>query len=265
MNDTLVIRTPCGLSGDMFVCGLARLLDLDDAAVRERASRIGVAALNDALRIEARVVAGITGWHACVTLPHEHAHRGLQEILSIIERSSLAPGAQALAGDAFHRLARVEAEMHGIPKDQVHFHEIGALDSILDVCLTAELLVESGVTAVYCSPLPVSDGVVRCQHGLLATPAPAVFRMLEGVPVYGVSNAGETVTPTALALLLAMDTHFGPWPALTVRRTARAYGTRVFAELPNGALFAIGQRAPKPAPAPHESAHADHSHAHPHD
>jgi uncharacterized protein (DUF111 family) len=161
----------------------------------------------------------------------------------------------------------VEAEMHGIPKDQVHFHEVGALDSILDVCLAAELFAETAVAAVWCSPLPISDGVVRCQHGLLATPAPAVFRMLEGVPVYGVSNAGETVTPTALALLLAMGAQFGPWPAVTVLRTARAYGSRIFPDLPNGALFAMGRRG---AASPlHTAAGTGHgheqSHAHPHD
>jgi uncharacterized protein (DUF111 family) len=262
--DTLVIRTPCGLSGDMLLCGLARLLDLDAAALEQRVARVGVPALAGALQVLPRTVGGITGWTARVTLPHEHAHRGLAEILAIIDAGSLAPAARAVARRAFVQLAEVEAEMHGIAVEEVHFHEIGALDSILDVCLVAELHAELGSPAVTCSPLPVSDGVVRCDHGLLATPAPAVLRMLEGVPVYGVADAGETVTPTALGLLLAMDARFGLWPPMTIARTARAYGTREFTGVPNGALFAAGSRASARGPSRAQARGHDQVHGHVH-
>ena len=266
--ELLVIRTPSGLSGDMMLTGLARLLDLSAADLDERCQRIEVPALQGVLSIAPRFVSGIGGWTAQVSLPHEHAHRGLGEIVQIIERSRLQDRARAVALAAFDRLAQVEGEIHGIAPDQVEFHEVGALDSILDICMVAELHAELGSPAVHCSPLPVCDGVVHCQHGLLATPAPATLRMLEGVPIYGISAACETVTPTALALLHALQTTFGGWPALTVRRTARAYGARVIPGVPNGALFAFG---PAAAAAPgaalqtgHEVAHPPGGHAHPH-
>jgi uncharacterized protein (DUF111 family) len=249
--DSLVVRTPCGLSGDMLLCGLARLLALDNAGLEQRVARIGIPALASTLRLQARLVRGITGWTVRVDLPHEHVHRGLAEIAEIIDRSTLAPLAKALASSTFVLLAEVEAEMHGIAVADVHFHEIGALDSILDVCVVAELFAELGCPKVTCSPLPVSDGVIRCDHGLLASPAPAVLQMLEGVPVYGVEGAGETVTPTALALLLKMQTCFGAWPAMTIERTVRIYGTREFTTVPNGAIFALGRLSSEVAQRPY--------------
>lgn len=238
--ELLVIRTPSGLSGDMMVTGLVRLLGLSTEPLEGYVQRIGLPALKRALTIVPHFVAGIGGWWAEVLIPHEHAHRSVLDIRKIIEQSRLHESAREVALSAFSHLAQVEGEIHGTPPDQVTFHEVGALDSILDICLTAELYVALGSPRVICSPLPVCDGTVHCQHGLLATPAPAVLRMLEGVPVYGIQAACETVTPTALALLHALQTTYGGWPALTVRRTARAYGARVIPGVPNGAIFAFG-------------------------
>jgi uncharacterized protein (DUF111 family) len=238
--DLLVIRTPSGLSGDMMLSGLTRLLDLSPDALNERVQRIGVPALEGAVSVIPRFVAGIEGWATEVSLPHEHVHRRLEDILQIIAHSQLHESACAISCAAFSRLAQVEAEIHGVPPDQITFHEVGALDSILDVCLVAELYAELGSPQVVCSPLPICDGLVRCQHGLLAAPAPATLHMLEGVPVYGIEADCETVTPTALAMLHALQTTFGGWPAMTIRRTARAYGARVIPGVPNGAIFAFG-------------------------
>lgn len=259
--ELLVIRTPSGLSGDMMLAGLTRLLGLSAEQLDERVQRIGVPALQGAVSIEPHFVAGIGGWRAVVSLPHEHIHRGIGEIQKIIENSSLQESARVVANAAFSRLAQIEGEIHGMPAEQVVFHEVGALDSILDICLVAELHAELGSPLVKCSPLPVCDGIVNCQHGLLATPAPAVLRMLEGVPVYGIPAACETVTPTALALLHALQTTYGGWPALTVQRTARTYGARVIPGVPNGAIFvcgtADGARAAQHGP-------DDTGHIHPH-
>lgn len=238
--EILVIRTPSGLSGDMMLAGLTRLLGLSADALDERVQRIGVPAVQGVVSVIPRFVAGIGGWASEVSLPDEHIHRCLEDILQLIAHSQLHESARAVACAAFGRLAQVEAEIHGVPPNQITFHEVGALDSILDVCLVAELYAELGSPQVVCSPLPVCDGVVRCQHGLLATPAPAVLRMLEGVPVYGIDADCETVTPTALAMLHALQATFGGWPALTVRRTARVYGARVIPGVPNGAIFACG-------------------------
>jgi uncharacterized protein (DUF111 family) len=243
-DQVLVLRAPCGLGGDMLVAGLAALAGLDDAALAERIALLRLPSISgENVRLATRLVHGIVGHQLQVRLPHEHAHRGLADIADMVDRSALLPAARKVAMNAFRRLAEVEGEMHSLPPEEIHFHEVGALDSVLDTCLAAQLHVELGSPEVVCGPLPLGDGVIRCQHGLLAAPAPAVLRMLEGVPVYGAGPVGETVTPTALALLHALPCRFGDWPAMTVRRTARAYGTRVFETLPNGLILAMGTRA----------------------
>jgi uncharacterized protein (DUF111 family) len=265
--DCLVIRAPSGLAGDIIVAGLARLLELDNGALRARLARIPLPDSAATVSLERRMVHGVSGCGLRLELREEHAHRGLAEIAALIDASALRPTARAVALSAFTRLAEVEGEIHGLTPEQVHFHEVGALDSIIDVCLAAELHAEMGSPPLVCSPLPVSDGVVKCQHGLLSAPPPAVLRMLEGVPVYGVEGAGELVTPTALALLHALQARFGAWPAMTVVRTARAYGSRVFAGIPNGAIFVWGTARPAPVSRhpPQEEHEAHAAHAHPHD
>jgi uncharacterized protein (DUF111 family) len=134
-------------------------------------------------------------------------------------------------------LAQAEATVHGCSVDEVHFHEVGALDSILDTCVAAALFTKIDPAEFHCSPLPMCDGIIRCEHGLLASPPPAVQEMLNGVPVYGADASGETVTPTALAFLKAAGARFGRWPQCEVVTSARAYGGKVFENLPNGANF----------------------------
>lgn len=238
MNRTsIVLRTPSGISGDMLLTGLARLSGLSAAELDALVDAIGLPELRNAVRIEPHVVNWISGYKASVTTPDEHAHRHLSDILAIIEASALSAPAKALASRAFTILAEAEAKVHDIPIAEVHFHEVGALDSILDTCLAAALYAHIAPARLHCSPLPICDGTIRCDHGLLASPAPAVQEMLRGVPVYGVDAMGETVTPTALAFLRAVDARFGKWPDCEVVDTVRVYGSKVFEKLPNGALF----------------------------
>ncbi len=234
---SVVVRTPSGLSGDMLLTGLARLAEVSAAELGALTDAIGVPALANAVRLIPYAVGGVSGWHAEVGLPHEHHHRTYKGIIEIIKASALAPAAKDLAAKAFTILAEAEGRVHGITIDQVHFHEVGALDSILDICLASALLTKIAPVNLYCSPLPICDGAIRCEHGLLASPAPAVQEMLAEVPVYGVDAEGETVTPTALAFLKAAKAKFGKWPDCTVVSQARVYGGKTFANLPNGALF----------------------------
>lgn len=113
--------------------------------------------------------------------------------------------------------------------------------SASDICLAAALLDRIAPAALVCSPLPLCDGIVRCAHGILAAPAPAVQEMLGGIPVYGIPSTGETVTPTALAFLRTAGARFGSWPAMTVETVVRAYGGRLLPGVPNGAIFALGR------------------------
>ena len=240
-DDVLVLRTPSGISGDMFVSGLAGVSDLDAAGFAALLECLGVADLSGAARGVPRSLGGIAGVGLAVDLPHVHEHRHLADILEIIEKSAMHVSAKAMAARAFGILAEAEAAVHGTRPENVHFHEVGALDSLLDVCAACELFVRLDVDRFVCSPLPVCDGTVRCAHGLLSTPAPAVLHLLAGMPIYGIESQGETVTPTAAALLRAMGATFGPWPAVALMRHVRVYGGRVLPGVPNGAIFALGQ------------------------
>ena len=233
----IVLRTPSGISGDMLLTGLARLAGIGNAELSALVDQIGLPALTDCVTIEHTHVEWITGSRAIINLPHEHHHRTLAAILGIIAASRLEDAAKALATRAFTILAEAEAKVHDCTIDEVHFHEVGALDSILDTCVAAALHVRCNPVAFYCSPLPLCDGLIRCEHGLLASPPPAVQEMLAGVPVYGVDAQGETVTPTALAFLKAVGAQFGKWPQCEVVRAERVYGGKVWPTLPNGAMF----------------------------
>jgi len=221
----------------MLLTGLAQLAAVSNAELSAIVDSIGVEALHDCVTIEPHHVNWITGFQAHINLPHEHHHRTPGTINGIIDNSGLTDAAKALAKRAFAILAEAEATVHGCSVDDVHFHEVGALDSILDTCVAAALFTRIDPAAFYCSPLPMCDGIIRCEHGLLASPPPAVQEMLSGVPVYGADASGETVTPTALAFLKAADARFGKWPQCEIIRSARAYGGKVFETLPNGANF----------------------------
>jgi len=236
-RQSIVLRTPSGISGDMLLTGLAQLAGVSNAELSAIVDSIGVDALRDCVTIEPHHVNWITGHQARISLPHEHHHRTPKLIYDIIDASALPHAAKDLSKRAFAILAEAEATVHGCSVEEVHFHEVGALDSILDTCVAAALFTRIDPAEFHCSPLPMCDGIIRCEHGLLASPPPAVQEMLTGVPVYGVDASGETVTPTALAFLKAAGARFGKWPQCEVVASARAYGGKVFETLPNGANF----------------------------
>ena len=236
----LVIRTPSGLSGDMCVAGLAALAGLLDRDLDELVAQIRLPALRNSLGLSEHTVENISGYQLQVNLPHEHAHRTWADIRAIINDSAISDKARHWALEAFALLADAEAKVHGTTPDEVHFHEVGALDSILDICLAGQILEQLGADRIVCSPLPVGDGQINCAHGLLTSPPPAVQELLTDVPVYGIDHQGETVTPTALALLKAWNVEFGNWPKIKIARTVRAYGRKVITGVPNGAIFCIG-------------------------
>lgn len=242
----IVIRTPSGLSGDMLLTGLSRLAQVSGDELERIVSSLRMPQLDGCLSVEPHSVHAISGWKAEVSLRDDDAHRSLKDIVGLIDRSEFAQGAKNLAARSFRILAEAEARVHGIPPAEVHFHEVGALDSILDLCVASALFHRIGARRLVCSPLPMCDGTIRCEHGLLASPAPAVQEMLKGVSVYGVPSRGETVTPTALAFLKGAGAIFGEWPSMTVEIVERAYGGRIVPGIPNGAIFALGTLAPAP-------------------
>lgn len=239
-NNVVILRTPSGISGDMLVTGLARLGGLNEASLNEIIEKIDIPSLMGTLKIKEEKQEGIAGWKMSVNLPKEHHHRTLNDIRLIVENSNMTSRSKSIALDAFGRLGEAEGQVHMIAPEKVTFHEVGALDSILDICMASSLYVDLAINDFYCSPLPVCDGTVICEHGSLSTPAPAVLSLLKGVPVYGLDSTGETVTPTAIALLKAFGTMFGPWPNVVVENTIRVYGGRKLPNVPNGAIFVMG-------------------------
>ncbi|MDR2075789.1 MAG: LarC family nickel insertion protein [Desulfovibrio sp.] len=247
----LTVRAVSGLSGDMLLAGMALMVGATEGELADLVRALGLPGPAAVLALKERAVRGVTGWGCVLDLPREHRHRTLADIAALIRSSSLAPEAAALAEAAFVLLARAEGEVHGMAPERVAFHELGALDSILDICLTCALYARLRPARFVCSPLPLADGGVFCAHGWLPVPAPAVLRLLRGVPVRPFAGEGETVTPTAIALLKTLGAEFAPWPAMTIDRQALVYGTKVFADAPNGSIWAYG-----PAGAPPEESGA---------
>lgn len=242
----LTVRAASGLSGDMLLCGLAIMNGLHEgdsgkAELDALINELGVPALSGCVRIEPKSINEVGGWHAGVDLPHEHAHRTYRDIAEIIRSSVMREDAKNYALEAFRLLAEAEGGVHGKIADEVTFHEVGALDSILDMCLVCSLYAKLAPVALVCSPLPLADGSIHCAHGQLPSPAPAVLKLLRGVPVCGFSGKGETVTPTAIALLKALGAHFGDWPRMVVRESAIVYGGKVFENAPNGSIWSLGE------------------------
>lgn len=234
-----------GISGDKF---LAALLDAGEADGRFRLDHLREAiqalGLDGVSVLTTRVTrGGIAGLHIEVT-PAEKAssaHRHWRDIRERIESSSLSVAVRDRALCTFAELAAAEAKIHGVDPEQVHFHEVGGVDAIVDVvgvCLGLELL---GIERLSCSPVALgAGGTITCEHGTLPVPAPAVLELLIGVPVEAGTSAGELTTPTGAALLVANVDHFGPMPNMTLARVGYGAGTRETAAAPNVARLLLG-------------------------
>jgi hypothetical protein len=164
--------------------------------------------------------------------PHAHGHRTMAEIHALIDSSSLSAKARQGAGALFDRLADAEAAIHQVPVERIHLHEVGALDSIVDIVGAVFALEWFAADRILSSPLNVGGGTVETAHGILPVPAPATLRLLEGVPVYSRGEDGELVTPTGALLVTGHASAFGPMPAMTVERIGYGAGDR---ELPHQA------------------------------
>lgn len=223
----------------MFLCGLMCMLGISNTEAQNILNGI-FSELKGAVHLEDKFVGGIRGSFCKVELPHEHVHRNMGDIRGIIQKAEMSETAKQLALKAFEFIAKAESRVHGIPVEQVTFHEVGALDSILDICFTCELFSQLAPDHLLVSPLPIADGHIHCAHGVIPSPAPAVQALLPGIPVRPFGAEGETVTPTGIALLKAFGAEFGPWPQFVIEKIETVYGTYVYEDVPNGATFAIG-------------------------
>jgi uncharacterized protein (TIGR00299 family) protein len=172
---------------------------------------------------------------------HGHAHRAFRDIRGMLEKSGLDSAAKAVALAIFEKLAVAEGHVHGIATDDVEFHEVGAVDSIVDIVGAAVGMTTLGVEATYVSPLPLGSGIVQSQHGPLPVPAPATAELLRGFSTRPGDGEGELVTPTGAAIVATMATP-GPVPELRVVNVGYGAGTRTLKDRPNLLRLVLGER-----------------------
>ena len=212
-----------GLSGNMFLGALV------DAGVPEAALRNEIAKINIkgfSLKVESVNKCGIQATHIDVDLTSGHHHRGLSDILKLIRETELPEAVKEKACLVFQRLGAAEAKVHGMPIEKVHFHEVGAVDAIIDIVGTVFGFYYLGIDRIYCSPLRVGRGFVKAAHGIMPIPAPATAELLHGIPWYPGDIDKELVTPTGAALVAELCSGFGDRPSgFIAEKTAYGAGT----------------------------------------
>jgi uncharacterized protein (DUF111 family) len=227
----------------MLVTGLAKMADLSPEDLLSLLKKLNLGHCQ--VQIIRRSHNHVLGFGLESLVPEETNHRHLSDIREFFGQADMTPKARSLALEAFQLLAEAEGFVHDLDPEEVHFHEVGALDSLLDMGLAATLFDLLSPDRFVCGPLPLCDGVIKASHGLLASPAPAVAHLLKDVWVTGLASQGETVTPTAISLLKTFGAEFGPWPEMVVEREALIYGGRFLPNVPNGAQFVWGRGLPK--------------------
>ena len=228
-----------GVSGDMTVAALV------DAGADPAVILDGLSSLNTGAEFsfEPARRKGISALKFHVRGGEQRAHRHLPQILKMIEASSLPDIAKQKAAAVFTRLGEAEAQTHGVPIEKVHFHEVGAADSICDIAGACHALALLGVERIVCSPLNTGSGTVNTEHGLLPVPAPATSRLLAGAPIYARGPEAELTTPTGAALMATLAQSFGPLPAMTLQRCGYGAGDHDFPEHANLLRIMIGEAA----------------------
>lgn len=235
---TLYIDCGMGAAGDMLTAALLELLPDPAAFVREL-NGLGLPGVT--WRLEPAVKCGVTGSRVSVIIQgheegedrdaghdHHHHHHTMADIAAVV---SALPVSEKVKGNAlavYERIARAESEVHGVAVEEVHFHEVGAMDAVADVLAVCLLLERLAPERVIASPVHVGCGSVRCAHGILPVPAPATALLLRDVPIYGGEVQGELCTPTGAALLVRFADSFGPMPVMRVGAIGYGMGKKDF-------------------------------------
>ena len=225
-----------GISGDMTLGALL------DAGVDENALRAGLDSLGLPIKLVVEKIrkGGFAATRATVEAPEEHVHRYLTDVEEIVQRGQLTDKQRDLALRIFRRLAEAEAAAHGMPLDRVHFHEVGALDSIADIVGSAIGLDLLGVSRITSRSVPTGNGMVKCAHGLMPIPAPGTAALLKGVPLAATAIKGELTTPTGAAILTTVVQEWIDAPTLTIEAIGHGAGQRELLEQPNLLRIFVG-------------------------
>jgi uncharacterized protein (TIGR00299 family) protein len=228
-----------GISGDMT---LGALIDagVDAEAIRSALASLGLPIV---LKIDKVRKGGFAATYVQVEAPDEHKHRHLHHVEEILNRGSLTAKQRELALRIFRRVAEAEAAVHGVPIEKVHFHEVGALDSIADIAGAAVGLDLLGVERFTSRPVPTGCGTIACAHGVMPVPAPGTAELLKGVPLAPSPIEAELTTPTGAAILTAVVQEWTATPAMSIERIGCGAGTRNFPEQPNILRVFVGEAA----------------------
>jgi uncharacterized protein (TIGR00299 family) protein len=181
--------------------------------------------------------------------PAHHVHRSLHDIAHLIDRSHLSDTGKSKAVAMFRRLAEAEAAIHDMPIEEVHLHEVGAVDSIIDIVGAVFALEWFGIDDIEASPLNVGGGTVEMAHGTFPIPAPATLRLLAGVPIYSSGIMAELLTPTGALVVSTYAKRYGPMPSMAVERVGYGAGTRDLGKVPNVLRVVVGERVARDLPA----------------
>ena len=231
-----------GISGDMT---LGALLDAGVPVDQLRAELHGLNLPGWELSAEKVWKNGMAATHAKVFAQDTTTHRSLSTILEIIEKSNLASGVKDRAAAIFRKLGEAEAAVHDVPLEKIHFHEVGAVDAIIDIvgaCIGFSAL---AIESFACSPLNVGGGTAKMAHGILPVPAPATARLLLDKPTYSNGVQQELVTPTGAAIVATLCSHFGPQPPMSVSTIGYGAGTADLEGQPNVLRLMVGEAAEK--------------------
>ncbi len=228
-----------GISGDMF---LGAMLDagFDAKQLLDELKKLSLGFFK--LKRTRASRGGVMGTRFEVEVTGDHPHRHLKDIEEIIQPSSISATAKENALKIFRKLAEAEGKIHGKPATEIHFHEVGAMDAIIDIvgaCVGVEAL---EISELVCSPLNVGSGKVEAAHGSLPVPAPATAELLQGVPVYSSGVEGELVTPTGAAIITTLAKSFGPLPPFKIEKIGYGVGAKEFPKHPNVARLFLGER-----------------------
>jgi uncharacterized protein (TIGR00299 family) protein len=226
-----------GVSGDMI---LGALIDagLDFHQLKSELSKLKISGYT--LKTEKTTRKSLSGTIFTVNTEEDHAERHLRDIEEIIDRSDLGDDIKAFSKAIFQKLAHVEAKIHNSDPGKVHFHEIGGLDSIIDIVGVLIGIKMLGIEAVYVSSIPVGRGFVECDHGILPLPAPATLEMLKGIPIHASDMEKELVTPTGISILKHIARSFGVIPKMKIQRIGYGAGSRDL-KIPNLLRVWIGE------------------------
>jgi hypothetical protein len=247
MARTLYLDCFSGASGDMFIgalldCGLDfELLKSELVKLGVEGYELSLARVNRSGISAAKFDVHVHSHHHNHENQHHHSHRHLSEIKRIISSSSLSERVKERAQAIFQRIGEAEAKIHDIPIEKVHFHEVGAIDSIVDIIGACVALEALKIERIISSPLHVGSGTFKCAHGTYPVPGPATAELLKGVPIYSREIEGELVTPTGAAIISTLAESYGQMPMMKVEKVGYGAGTRDYPKFPNALRAIIGE------------------------